>query len=364
MAREEAARVRQVKIGVIGCGEIAQWMHLPFLTELPGFEVAAVCDISRRVVQYAGDRFGADQRFTDYHQLLERSDVEAVLIATLIHSDPAIAAAEAGKHVLVEKPMAFNLPEAEAMVDAAERAGVILMVAYMKRYDPGYRYGRRLMQAMEDVALVRVHDLYGPNPTFVGDVTTTFRDRELEARTRSEILAEIRRRQEAAIGAGHRESIYRGYDLLGSLASHDISILRGAFGSPVAVTHTQIWQEGAYILSTLDYGNGRRCVFEIGTTRKKEFDEELAAFGWNNTVRIRFPSPYVKYAPTIVETMEQEEGGALVQRTITASYEESFRRELEHFYQCVAEGREPETSGREGLEDVRLQIGIATAALR
>jgi predicted dehydrogenase len=58
------------------------------------------------------------------------------------------------------------------------------------------------------------------------------------------------------------------------------------------------------------------------------------------------------------------EGDALVERTITASYEESFRRELQHFYACITEGREPETPGREGLEDVRLQIDIIKAALR
>ena len=155
--------MRMVKVGVIGCGEIAQWMHLPFLTELPGFRVTAVCDISPRVVEHVGERFGVERRFTDVQALLEHGDVEAAVIATPIHSDPAIAAAHAGKHVLVEKPMAFNLAEAEAMVDAAEQAGVTLMVAYMKRYDPGYRYGRRLMQQMQDVRLIRVHDLCGPN---------------------------------------------------------------------------------------------------------------------------------------------------------------------------------------------------------
>jgi predicted dehydrogenase len=207
-----------------------------------------------------------------------------------------------------------------------------------------------------------VHDLNGPNAAFVRDLTTTFRDREMDAQTGPALAAEIRRRSEVAIGAGHPASVYRAYDLLGGLASHDITILRGAFGSPTRVTHTDIWQDGSYILSSFNYGEGCRCVFEIGTTRKKEFDEELVAFGWHNTVRIRFPSPYVKYAPTLVETTDQE-GDALVQRTITASYEESFRRELEHFYSCIVDGHEPETPGREGLEDVRLQIDIINAAL-
>jgi len=359
----EGVLMRIVNVGMIGCGEIAQWMHLPFLTELLGFRVTAVCDVSPRVTEYVGERFGVEQRFTDYQALIDQADVDAVVVATPIHSDPTIAAARAGKHVLVEKPMALNLDEAQAMVDAAEAAGVTLMVGYMKRYDPGYLYGRALLQAMRDVRLIRVHDLNGPNAAYVKDMTTTVRDPELEARTGSALAADIRRRCEVALGAGHADAVYRAYNLLGGLSSHDITILRGAFGGPTAVTHTEIWQDGGYILSTLDYGEECRCVFEIGSTRKKEFDEELAAFGMHGTVHIRFPSPYVKYAPTLVQTTDMEDD-VLVQRTITASYEESFRRELQHFYECVTEGREPETPGREGLEDVRLQIDMIKAALR
>jgi predicted dehydrogenase len=348
---------------VIGCGEIAQWMHLPFLAELPGFQLVALCDISPLVLQRVGRRFCVDQQYTNVQALLEKSDAEAVLIATPVHSDSAIAAAKAGKHVLVEKPMADNLHEAEAMVAAAEDARVTLMVAYMKRYDPGYRYGRQLMREMKDVRLVRVHDLNGPNAAFVADLTTAVRDPDVEARYGPEMRADVRRRVEAAIGAGHPESAYRAYGLLGGLSSHDINILRGAFGSPRAVTHSEIWHDGLNLAATLDYGDGCRCIFEIGVTRKKEFDEELAAFGEHNTVCVRFPSPYVKYAPTIVETTEQE-GDALVQRRITASYEEAFRRELAHFYDCVVSGEEPKTSGRDSLDDVRLQIDIIKAALR
>lgn len=359
-ASEPAPRI--VNVGVIGCGEIAQWMHLPFLTELPGFHVTAVCDVSPVVTDHVARRFGVEQAFTDVQDLLSEANVDAVVIATPIHSDPAIAAAEAGKHVLVEKPMALNLEEAEAMVGAAEHAGVILMVAYMKRYDPGYLHGRRLLQQMQDVRLIRVHDLNGPNAAFVRDMTSTFRDLQLEAELRQSLTTELRRRMEVALGEGHADSVYRAYALVAGLASHDITILRGAFGSPAAVKHTELWDGGNYILSTFDYGDDRRCVFEIGTTAKKEFDEELAAFGRHGTVHIRFPSPYVKYAPTLVETTEQE-GDVLVQRTITASYEESFRRELEHFHECITTGRTPETSGRDGLEDVRLQIEIVRRAL-
>jgi hypothetical protein len=72
-------------------------MHLPFLTELPGFQVTAVCDISPRVVEHVSERFGVERRFTNAEVLLAHADVDAVVIATPIHSDPAIAAARAGE---------------------------------------------------------------------------------------------------------------------------------------------------------------------------------------------------------------------------------------------------------------------------
>jgi predicted dehydrogenase len=354
---------RVIKVGVIGCGEIAQWMHLPFLAELPGFQATAVCDISPLVVRQVGERFGIEQQFTDVNTMLEHGDFEAVVIATPIHSDPAIAAAKAGKHVLVEKPMADNLADAEAMVAAAADAHVTLMVGYMKRYDPGYRYGQKLMREMNDVYLIRVHDLNGPNAAFMANLTSTLRDPAVEAEHGAAIRADIRRRVEVAIGTGHPESVYHAYGFLGGLSSHDITIMRGAFGNPRAITHAEIWRGGQSILATLDYGDGRRAVFETGNTKKKEFDEELVAFGERGSVAVRFPSPYVKYAPTIVEITEQE-GDALVKRCVTASYEEAFRRELEHFHECIVSGKEPETSGRDSIEDVRLQIEMIKAALR
>ena len=61
-----------VKVGVIGCGEIAQWMHLPFLTELPGFRVTAVCDLSSRVVEHVGVRFGVERRLPISQMKLSR----------------------------------------------------------------------------------------------------------------------------------------------------------------------------------------------------------------------------------------------------------------------------------------------------
>jgi len=125
----------RLKMGIIGCGAIAQVQHLPHMRE-PGdeFEIAGLCDLSPKLLATVGEEYGVppERRFTDYQDLV-RSDVDAVLVCPFgSHAPPSIAAAKAGKHVLVEKPMCSTVAEAEAMAAAAEAAGVVLMTAYMK----------------------------------------------------------------------------------------------------------------------------------------------------------------------------------------------------------------------------------------
>src|SRR3954454_18052674 len=133
---------RRLRIGVIGCGTVAQIMHLPYLHSLPDlFEIAALSDLSSALVQAMGKKYGvpAEHCYTGYQQML-LADIDAVLVLTAgSHAPPVIAAIEAGKHVLVEKPLCFTLREADAIIAATAKHNVKVMVAYMKRYDPGYR---------------------------------------------------------------------------------------------------------------------------------------------------------------------------------------------------------------------------------
>src|SRR5690349_20566352 len=115
----------RLSVGVIGCGAIAQIQHLPHLRELrDDFTIGGLCDLSPKLVDFVGEMYGvpAERRFTDYRELV-RSDIDAVIVCpSSSHAAPSIAAAEAGKHVLVEKPMCTTVAEAEAMVAAADRA--------------------------------------------------------------------------------------------------------------------------------------------------------------------------------------------------------------------------------------------------
>src|SRR6202162_4621633 len=129
----------RLKVGVIGCGLIAQVMHLHYLRELGDrFEIVAVCDLSDEVRAPCAREYGVPEQCATWQELVARP-LDAVLVLTSgSHAPIAIAAARAGMHVLVEKPMCFSVAEGQAMVGAADAAGVTLMVAYNKRYDPAY----------------------------------------------------------------------------------------------------------------------------------------------------------------------------------------------------------------------------------
>ena len=130
--------MKRVKIGVIGCGRIAQVQHLPFLTELAEeFEISIVCDVSPSLAEYVAGWFHVPRYVTDYRDVLD-SDVDCVL---LCHADPktevAVASLKAGKHVFVEKPLCLSRDKLRAIETAAEASQGILMVGFVFAWDNG-----------------------------------------------------------------------------------------------------------------------------------------------------------------------------------------------------------------------------------
>ncbi|MGC4105832.1 MAG: Gfo/Idh/MocA family oxidoreductase [Thermomicrobiales bacterium] len=345
-------------VGVVGLGQIAQIMHLPYLTELPGFEVRAVCDLSPSVTASVADQYGVSQRYTDYHDLLKQPDVDVVLVCTLDHAEIVIAAAEAGKHIVVEKPMCFNLEEADEIIRAVTAKNVKLMVSYMKRYDPGYQWALERFRAMENIRLVRVHDLAGDfsinNEIYdlftANDIPQSVLDRGRETSQRSMIQA---------IGED-RAHLVDAYSTLLGLTTHDSIILRQAFGEPSRVMFADVYERN-FVVATLEYENGMRCVWESGIlTGRKFWDESLTAYSSDQAVEVRFPFPYLKNAATMVFVNEMEDGAA-VDKQVVASFDGAFKREWRHLHDCLSQNCQPITNAEEGRADVALMIELIKA---
>jgi predicted dehydrogenase len=130
--------MEKTKIGVIGLGSVAQLIHLPNLMKLNSVEVTSVAEVNKGRLAVIADKFNIREKYTDYNELLAKSDVEAVIIATPTgtHKEIAMAALKAKKDVLVEKPLARSLAEAKPIVESAKRNKKKLMVGLNLRYRP------------------------------------------------------------------------------------------------------------------------------------------------------------------------------------------------------------------------------------
>jgi len=141
----------KVRWGLIGCGDIARKRVAPALRDSPSCELVAV---NRAKTELAADfarEFGARRWYGDWQELLLDHEVDAVYIATPVHlhAEQTIAAAEAGKHVLCEKPMALDVAECDRMIAACRASNVGLGVAYYRHFYPVLRRVKELLNSGE-----------------------------------------------------------------------------------------------------------------------------------------------------------------------------------------------------------------------
>ena len=134
----------KVRVGIIGCGGIANGKHMPALKKVPNVEMVAFCDIIVERAEKAKKDFGTPDAkvYEDYKQLLEDKSIDVVHVLTpnRCHSFITVDALDAGKHVMCEKPMAINSVEAQKMLDAAKRSGKKLTIGYQNRQRPDSQF--------------------------------------------------------------------------------------------------------------------------------------------------------------------------------------------------------------------------------
>lgn len=149
---------KKLRIGIIGCGGIANGKHMPALAKQPNAEMVAFCDIEENRAREAAVKFGIEEAavYTDYRELLKDRSIDVVHVCTPndSHAEISIAAMEADKHVMCEKPMAKTAADARRMVEVAKRTGKKFTVGYNNRYRPDSMY---LQQVCSDGDLGEIY---------------------------------------------------------------------------------------------------------------------------------------------------------------------------------------------------------------
>ncbi|RLE69585.1 MAG: gfo/Idh/MocA family oxidoreductase, partial [Thermoprotei archaeon] len=140
-----------MRVGVIGCGSIGK-VHISNLKKLPGVDVVAACDIDEGELKVVKEKFGVESLYTDYHDLVSRSDLDAVVVATpnYLHYPMTVDALKEGKHVLCEKPPALTAREVREMYEASRKYGRALLIGLTMRFRPD---SRALKSYVENVGI-------------------------------------------------------------------------------------------------------------------------------------------------------------------------------------------------------------------
>lgn len=352
---------QRLRVGVIGTGIIAQVMHLHFLRELSDrFEIASVCDISRDSAERCAEAYGVASVHTDWRELLTES-LDAVLILTSgSHAPIAVAAAEAGKHVFVEKPMCFSVAEGREMIAAASNAGVTLMVGYPKRYDPAYQRFQGAVARLGRPKLMRVTTMESPFRPYVGHYPL-LAPGEVPEGVVQQLRSDTQSRLREAIGTDDAFYVSQYHMVLLDTLVHEINTVRGALGEPERLDFVEL-REGS-LTALLTFPTMPVAIHWLDLPGMTRYLMEFAVFDDDERVTLSFPSPFLRNAPTLlsVESGRRDDVGSSHCEEIT-SYESAFKAELVAFHRAVVDGVAPPTDGWDGARDIALCQAIIACA--
>lgn len=344
----------KLNVGVIGCGQIAQIMHLPYLSVSDKFQIVALSDISQAKLDKLGKIYNISNEncFTDYKDLLDCKNIDVVLICSVDHYGPALDSLNKGKHIFVEKPLAFNLNQVNEIIEASKNNNKKVHVGYMKYYDDAYKYIKKELFDEENMKYVRVHNLGG---NFA--MSSTIFDIVSTDDLPTNILEEADKLKNTALmnqlDKDHKEN-YVDYDYLLGLTSHDTVLLRHLFGNNIEVVSSVKTKDGVF-LATLKV-NDIYIQWEAGfSMAQNNWDENISFFEKDKSYRIEFPWPYLKNTPTKIylQTNGKSEFSH-VESEISVSKDESYRTQWHDFYYCIKNNEESKTNAQDAYYDIKL----------
>lgn len=325
----------RVKIGIVGA-KFAAELHATAYGRCADAELVAVCDLDQARVEAFADRFGIPKRYTDYRQMVADPDIQlvSVCVPNFLHHEVALAAAEAGKDVVCEKPLATTVEQGREMVEAFERKGLRLMYAEDWNFAPALIRAKQIIDegALGEVLYLKAKETHnGSHSPFAQKLS------------------------------------YCGGGALLHLGCHPAAFVRYISGQEVVEVLAKTsgglarnlvhhGMEGEDLgVAVLTLANGTFAVIEGNYITQGGMDDVVEIYGTKGVLKanLTFGSPLSVYSPVgysyVVEKADLSVGWT--RPAVDEFYSLGYQNELSEFVRCVKEGRPAPTggTGRDGL---------------
>jgi predicted dehydrogenase len=338
-----AKQERRLKVGILGCGPIAQFAHFESAAKARNADLHAICDVAEDLVERMGDSYRPAKRYLDYAAMLDDPELEAVIIATSdsFHVPASLQALAAGKHVLCEKPLGVSVEDVESLAAAVRRSGLVLQVGHMKRFDPG-------LEAARDFA----RDGLGQQLAFKAwYCDSTHRYTMTDAVQPLPILSAGARKP-----AGNPKSDLRRYYMLAH-GSHLVDTARFLCGDLVEVNARLNERFGAYSwFIDVSFANGCMGHLDLTVAVRDDWREGLTLYGENGSISAKTNNPWY-YKSSDVEIFHEKD--ATYRRPLGADGH-FYRRQLEGFADTILDGAPMRgADATDGVASVRAMAAIA-----
>ncbi|KAJ5950068.1 hypothetical protein N7454_001652 [Penicillium verhagenii] len=368
------SQTRALGVGIIGAGcqqltdeslqEVFQVCHGPSLLMLSHlFSIESICDLSPKTVDHCATKFSIPHKTTVPQDVIDNPKVQIVFILTSDESHAPLtrASLKAGKHVFLEKPVTLSLPSIQSLIDAEKNApaGARVFVGYMRRYAPSFLEAfKREIASIPKIMYARVRDFSGPNFNFVSQSGTfSVKHGDYPAHAAEERNARLEALfAEAFPGQEVTDEKRKFCRFLGSLGSHDISLMREVLGMPErvhGVTANDPFYSAIMSFRNKD-GSTYSTTYESGIDQVPVFDAHIAVYGEKKRVILKFDSPYVKGLPIYVEVDEVNEHGEIQHRKILSSYEDAYTAELQQVHDAFQSQKPYKTTLADAKNDLEI----------
>jgi len=356
--------VRRVKIGVVGaCGFMGQTTHLhAFSSLVDDCELVAAVGRREKLLNTVADRFGIRKRYGSVDELCDDDEVEAavVILPPEWNLPIALKLLSSGKHVMCEKPLALSVESANEIVKAAEENKRLLMVAYMKRYDAGVQKALELVREWEASGEMGSL-LYARAHCFIGGKWTAGRELIAPVMRTDEPYGTMPERDPGPkwLPDELRQNLYGHGNLYYHFLHvhcHNINLMRAFLGDECAIVGVNLRHRVRLVM--FEFSRTPATLEVGGPIKHHGFDEHLALYFEKGFMKIETPPPLLAQVPAKV-TVHYGEQNKTVQ--LHSDWDWSFRRQALHFIECIRNGVQPLTDGRDAAKDIGIVEDIFKA---